>query len=175
MTKSGLNHLYLTSVFAGQKTVTLQSQCSQTIQPSQHASGHVAAYGPPWAPRRGISILHKGCGTNWNSWCHGEWSFWLPSEQAIPSITHRLTACQNGVLGVELWVLPSYAIGHIMAKGCVNHNSLYMPTDLHRKITWIWVMLMCMHLYGTLKCQSPFKGFSKQLKRPEQSQFNSSG
>lgn len=100
---SSFKHLDLTSVSAGQKTVTLQSQCSQTIQPSQHASGHVTTYGPPWAPRRGITILHKGCGTNWNSWCHGEWSFWLPSEHTIPSITHRLTGCQNGVLGAKLW------------------------------------------------------------------------
>lgn len=77
--------------------------------------------------------------------------------------------------GLSYGVLPGYAIGHIMARDCVNNNSPYMPNDLHWKITWIWVMLMCMHLYVTLKCQSPFKGFSKQLKRPEQSQFNSSG
>lgn len=100
--------------------------------------------------------------------------FWLPSEHVIPSITHRLTGRQNGVPGVELWCsarLRGYAIGHITARDRVNNNSLYMPTDLHWKIIWICVMVMCMHL----KCQSPFNGFSKQLKRPEQSQFNSSG
>lgn len=133
----------------------------------------------PWDPRRAITVLHKDSRTKPE--LVKPWGMkLLAAIWTCFTITHSLVDRLSKWRPAG-WVMISARLRAWLCdrayyrEPCANNNRLYMPTDLHGEIIWICIMVMCKHLYVTLKCQSPFIGFSKHLKRPEQSQFGSSG